>query len=196
MPASLRIIPSKYNIITRLWTYAFNKPLETLRRASHQSQIALEHLHEFIIYAYKFYSILVEEQTLDNYKNGWLEALGDLSRYRMMIAAMVTPSTTAAPVSGSFAPISQQILPQQPNDNSREASVKLNDSQCPSVGIAAAASLELQPETERWRCIARDWYAAGLSDTPGAGKLHHCLGLLSRDVEDEELRAIYHFLKK
>ena len=34
VPASLRNIPTKYNIIIRLWTHAFNKPLEALRRAS------------------------------------------------------------------------------------------------------------------------------------------------------------------
>ncbi|KAG1842160.1 hypothetical protein DFJ58DRAFT_666167, partial [Suillus subalutaceus] len=43
--------------------------------------------------------------------------------------------------------------------------------------------------------IAKEWYAQGLADTPGAGKLHHHLGLLSREVDNEELRAMYHFVK-
>jgi hypothetical protein len=55
--------------------------------------------------------------------------------------------------------------------------------------------LEVEPEKERWRNIARDWYAAGIAEQPGTGKLHHHLGLLSRDVEGEELRAVYHFVK-
>ena len=58
--------------------------------------------------------------------------------------------------------------------------------------------MELEPEKERWRQIARDWYAKGLAATPGAGKLHHHLGLLSRDKEggEEELRGVYHFVKR
>lgn len=31
---------------------------------------------------------------------------------------------------------------------------------------------------------------------PGHSKLHHHLGLLSREAEGEELRAVYHFVKK
>jgi hypothetical protein len=54
--------------------------------------------------------------------------------------------------------------------------------------------LEVEPEKERWRNIARDWYAAG--EQPGSAKLHHHLGLLLRDVEGEELRAVYHFVER
>ncbi|KAI5124523.1 hypothetical protein M0805_003047 [Coniferiporia weirii] len=192
VPASLRNIPTKYNIIIRLWTHAFYKPLETLRRASFHSAIALEHLQEFIIYAYTFYSMLLEEQTLENFKSGWLEALGDLSRYRMAIAAMTAPSS-ATSGTGEFTPVNQQALAAQTQPD--ESLARIDDSPGPSVGVAAARALELEPEKERWRCIARDWYAAGLSDMPGTGKLHHHLGLLSRDVEKEELRAVYHFCK-
>lgn len=193
VPASLRIIPTKYNIIIRLWTHAFNKPLETLRIASFKSPIALEHLQEFIIYAYTFYSMLLEEQTLDGFKSGWLEALGDLARYCMAIAAMTSPASTLLG-KGEFSPINETTLAAQ--TQSDESLVRVDESPGPSVGVAAARALEVEPEKERWRFIARDWYAAGLADTPGTGKLHHHLGLLSRDVEKEELRAVYHFVKR
>jgi hypothetical protein len=73
---------------------------------------------------------------------------------------------------------------------------RIDDSPSPSVGISAARQMELEPEKERWRNIARDWYSAGLTEQPGNGKLHHHLGLLSREVESEELRGIYHFTKR
>lgn len=44
--------------------------------------------------------------------------------------------------------------------------------------------------------IAKDWYVQGLAVTPGAGKSHHHLGLLSREKEGEELRALYHFIHR
>src|ERR1700694_136790 len=39
VPASLRNIPTKYNIIVRLWTYGFHKLLESLRHASFNSPL-------------------------------------------------------------------------------------------------------------------------------------------------------------
>ncbi|KAG2144492.1 hypothetical protein DEU56DRAFT_205910 [Suillus clintonianus] len=90
VPASLRVILSKYNIIIRLWTHAFHKLLEALRRASFSLPLALEHLQDFIYYAYTFYTRLLEEPTLCSFRPGWLEALGDLACYRMTVAAMVT----------------------------------------------------------------------------------------------------------
>lgn len=73
---------------------------------------------------------------------------------------------------------------------------RIDDSPFPSIGLAAASLLEVEPEKERWRNIARNWYAAGIAEQPGTGKLHHHLGLLSREVEGEELRAVYHFVKR
>ena len=69
----------------------------------------------------------------------------------------------------------------------------------PSVGIAAARLMVLEPDKERWRQVSSDWYLRGLAFTPGAGKLHHHLGVLSRDSDlgdREELRAVYHFVKR
>lgn len=65
----------------RLWTYGFHKLLESLRRASFSSPLALEHLQDFIYYAYSFYTGLQEEPI---FRSDWLETLGDLARYRMV----------------------------------------------------------------------------------------------------------------
>jgi protein SMG6 len=73
---------------------------------------------------------------------------------------------------------------------------RIDDSPSPSIGLAAARLLEVEPEKERWRNIARDWYAAEIAEQPGTGKLHHHLGLISREVEGEELRGVYHFVKR
>jgi protein SMG6 len=80
---------------------------------------------------------------------------------------------------------------------SERPAARIDDpSPSPNVGLAAAKLLDVEPEKERWRCIARDWYAQGLADTPGAGKLHHHLGLLNRGKDGEELWAVYHFVKR
>ncbi|TFK72533.1 hypothetical protein BDN72DRAFT_894698 [Pluteus cervinus] len=207
VPASLRTIPTKYNIVVRLWTYAFHKLLESLRRASFTSNLALEHLQDFIYYAYTFYTGLYEEGPLETFKSGWLEALGDLARYRMAVAAMVNSSTaggtklTAASLSeaSSSDPNTNNTLAVPvvlgPKSVSDAPAARIDDSPSPSVGIAAARALEVEPEKELWRNIAKDWYAMGLSLQPGTGKLHHHLGLLCREVETEELKGIYHFAK-
>ena len=108
VPALLRNIPEKYNIIIRLWTNCFYHLLENLRCSSLASQIVYEYLQEFIYYAYTFYSALIERNTFLDYRAGWLEALGDLARYRIVIASMVptapqiTSSLTTATVNGGL----------------------------------------------------------------------------------------------
>ena len=56
--------------------------------------------------------------------------------------------------------------------------------------------MEAEPEKDRWWRIARDWYAHGVAEYPGRGKLHHHLGLLSHKAGGEELRGEYHFAKR
>ncbi|KAA1471246.1 hypothetical protein DENSPDRAFT_776086 [Dentipellis sp. KUC8613] len=205
VPTSLRNIPQKYNIIIRLWTHAFHRILENLRRSSFSSKIALEHLQDFIYYAYTFYTGLLEERTLEDYRAAWLEALGDLARYRMAVAAMVTPP---APLSSALtsAAVLGSVHRSTPTSTAANASgavstiserpaARIDDSPTPSIGIIAARNFELEPEKERWRKIAREWFGAGVTDKPGNGKLHHHLGLLSREAEGEELRGVYHFVK-
>ncbi|KAI0262907.1 hypothetical protein BC834DRAFT_889594 [Gloeopeniophorella convolvens] len=203
VPVSLRNIPEKYNIITRLWTNGFHRLLENLRRSSLGSKIAMEYLQEFIYYAYTFYTALLEREPLLGFRSGWLEALGDLARYRMAIAAMIPapaqPSSTltVAAINSALraSPVGSNASPMGGSNTNSEKLPGRGDSQSPSVGIVAARLMELEPEKDRWRTIARDWYAEGVSATPGHGKLHHHLGLLSRETEGEELRGVYHFVK-
>jgi hypothetical protein len=49
----------------------------------------LEYLQEFIYYAYTFYTALLERNTFSDYRAGWLEALGNLTQYCIIIAGMV-----------------------------------------------------------------------------------------------------------
>ncbi|KAF8448043.1 hypothetical protein L210DRAFT_3441767 [Boletus edulis BED1] len=208
VPASLRVIPTKYNIIIRLWTHAFHRLLEALRRASFASPLALEHLQDFIYFAYTFYTGLLEEPTLKSFRAGWLEALGDLARYRMAVAAMVTSNQlsgsalTVDAVSQANAASADNASDAQKSksqisvkSSSYRPAAHVDNSPTPSVGIVAARMMQVEPEKERWRGIAKEWYAHGIADTPGTGKLHHHLGLLSREVETEEVRAVYHFVK-
>ena len=219
VPASLRQIPTKYNIIVRLWTFAFHRLLESLRRASFSSPVALEHLQDFSYYAYTFYTGLLEDETLSSFRNGWLEALGDLARYRMAVAAMITGGvgsgtsvklTEKAILDAAISRGPESTQPNSPPPPTTAAAAanaaastdidmrkaRIDDSPSPSVGAAAARLLDVEPEKELWRSVAREWYAAGLAEQPGTGKLHHHLGLLSREVEGEELRAVYHFVKR
>ncbi|KDQ59481.1 hypothetical protein JAAARDRAFT_126988 [Jaapia argillacea MUCL 33604] len=203
VPASLRNIPQKYNIIMRLWTHAFNKLLENLRRASCRSPIAFEHLQEFIYYAYTFYTGLLEEQTLAAYRSNWLECLGDLARYRMVVTEMVSKATSLQGQQSLTAkavaqvPITSDSNPPSKSKGSisDKPAARIDDESAPSIGVAAARAMDVEPEKERWRIIAREWYATALGEKPGEGKLHHHLGLLSREVEGEDLRSIYHFVK-
>lgn len=73
---------------------------------------------------------------------------------------------------------------------------RVDESPAPSVGARAAAEMGENDERETWRATARDWYAMGLKDTPGARRLHHHLGTLTRDIMGEELRTVYHFTKR
>lgn len=147
-----------------------------------------------------------------SFRSSWLEALGDLARYRMAAAAMVTnnqlkgPALTTDAVSKAAAasaesadgePVTAKSKSQMSvKSSSDNPAARVGDSPSPSIGVVAARMMDVEPEKERWRSIAKEWYAQGLADTPGAGKLHHHLGLLSREVDNEELRAVYHFVKR
>lgn len=91
VPASLRNIPTKYNVIIRLWTHGFYKLLESLYHSLLTSTLTIEH-PQIIYYTYTFYTDLLVEQTLRTFRPRWLEALDDLTRYCMGVAAMVTGS--------------------------------------------------------------------------------------------------------
>jgi protein SMG6 len=211
VPPSLRIIPTKDNITVRLWTYAFHKLLKSLYCAAFSSPLALEHLQDFIYYAYTFYTGLLEEPTLVTFKSGWLEALGDLAWYRMAVAEMVNDdgsgqgglTVKAVSADAKFSGANESSREKQKTSGSAKSisdasqvATRIDHSSFPSIGLAAAHFLEVEPEKERWRNIAMGWYAAGIAEQPGTGKLHHHMGLLSREVEGEELRGVYHLVKR
>ena len=207
VPVSLRAVPEKYNLIMRLWLHGFHRPLENLRRcAFNNSIVALEHLQDFIYYAYTFYSCLFEEENLSVYRSSWVESLGDLARYRMAVSELVTNKTshsaslTQSAVS-QVANVSDDVAMSISADDTKASQISDNPvlpkGNSPSVGIEAARAMELLPEREKWRNIAREWYSNGLIEYPGTGRLHHHMGFLCKEFgEGEELRGLYHFIKR
>jgi hypothetical protein len=174
VPASLRNISTKYNIIIRLWTHAFHRLLESLHRVSLASLLALEHLQDFIYYTYTFYTELLEEQTLRTFCAGWLEALDDLAHYRMAVAAMVMGTRGPGPEALTMAALSTVQLASPPpslppssapdhlsNVSAKSSSASempaahIDNSPSPSVGLAAAKLLDVEPEKKRWRGLVR-----------------------------------------
>ena len=161
-------------------------------------------------FPYSFYTGLLEEPILSSFRSGWLEALGDLARYRMAVAAMVgggvgsgglgnrltSQAFSEAATCDSAEETKEKNGSSTTKSISEHLAARIDDSPSPSIGIAAARLMDVEPEKERWRQIAREWYAAGLAEQPGMGKLHHHLGLLEREVEGEEIRGCYHFVKK
>ena len=275
VPASLRNIPDKYNIIIRLWTNCFYRLLENLRRSSLSSKIALEYLQESMYHASTFYTVLLKRNTFEAYHAGWLEALGDLARYCIVIAAIIaapshgSSSLTTATVSSKIALeylqefiyhtytfytallerntfeayhatgwlkvlgdltryriVIAAMKPAPSHGSSSLTTAAVNgglrtspaestvsfsgamstssgekhlarpDSPTPSVGIIAARLMELEPKKDCWRRITQDWYAKVVTEFPGRGNLHHHLGLLSCEVEGEELHVVHHFVKR
>lgn len=216
IPASLHNLPVKYNIPTRLWQSGFHLLLERMRytwianvptggnagahhgfgrgpEGSHRDGLlsakALDHLTDFIYDAYSFYTNLLEEQVLANFKTAWLEALGDLARYRMAIAAHVAAAERAE--RGGVA---------RPHTIDH-SNARIDDDETKRIDTAASIGAEVAEnwnveERETWRITARDWYVQGVTERPGEGRLHHHLGLLCRDVPGEELRALYHLSKR
>lgn len=208
IPASLHSLPVKYNIPTRLWKTGFHDLLEGMRHVwlsnaptpahmvghpSHGlrdvkqrdvklSARVLDHLTDFIYDAYSFYTSLLEEQTLCNFKSAWIEALGDLARYRMAIAAAITGQEKLERKEAAEARIDDDDDDARPPPSGA------------SIGAEVAESWNLE-ERETWRVTARDWYVMGLTEKPGEGRLHHHLALLCRDVKGDEGRALYHFTK-
>jgi protein SMG6 len=158
VPASLRNIPNKYNIIIRLWTSCFYCLLKNLRRSSLASKIVLEY------YAYTFYAALLERYTFLDYRAGWLEALGDLTRYRIVIAGMVPTAPqgssylTTVAVNGGFrtSPHGSTVSSGAMSTISSEKNPARPCSPTPSVGIIAARLMELEPEKDRWRRVAQE----------------------------------------
>jgi hypothetical protein len=56
--------------------------------------------------------------------------------------------------------------------------------------------MEMKPEKTRWCSIARESLARSVAARPSEGELHHDPGVLGRNAQDEELRAMYHSAKR
>nr|XP_019046379.1 hypothetical protein I302_05123 [Kwoniella bestiolae CBS 10118]OCF25309.1 hypothetical protein I302_05123 [Kwoniella bestiolae CBS 10118] len=187
VPSSYHQLSVKYNIPSRLWQTGFHLLLERLRYAwmsgSNQST-ALDLLTDVVYDAYRFYSELLENQALSNFRTAWIEALGDLARYRMAIASHVQDP----PLSSSGKDRLGRIdMPDSPDEEKPEPSGA-------SIGAEVAQSWDVE-DKETWRTTARDWYNLGINEKPGEGRLHHHLALLCRDVKGQEGRALHHFVK-
>ena len=194
LPPSTHSLPLKYNIPTRLWQTGFHQLLERMRHAVTASPLSapsdsaasvLEHLIEFIQYAYGFYSQLFEDPSVGVFRPAWIEQLGDLARYRMAVAGLASrvaqqqqAATTAAGGNLDLANHSGISRGPRPLDAA-------------SIGEAAMGDWELE-EQETWRDTARDWYGQGVAETPGTGRLQHHLALLSKG---DEMRGLYHYAK-
>ncbi|ORY21103.1 hypothetical protein BCR39DRAFT_474669 [Naematelia encephala] len=180
VPATFQQLAVRYNIPSRLWQTGFHLILERLRHAwmSHQPA-ALDLLTDFVYDSYKFYTDLLEDQSLLNFRTAWIEALGDLARYRMAIASHLASETkpqSSTPVFGT----------DDDNDEPQTSGA--------SIGAEVAENWDVE-DKETWRTTARDWYNMGITEKPGEGRLHHHLALLSRDVPGQEARALHHFTK-
>lgn len=129
----------------------------------------MDHLSDFVYHAYAFYTNLLEEPVLSPFKASWIEALGDLARYRMAVSSIESANSSNSPTSlpTSFT----TPAPASPNE------ARIDDSQnerspaameVASVGLPAlrAGGFDIE-DRHLWRQVARDWYGQGLRDMPG-----------------------------
>lgn len=187
VPPGLRQSPLRYNIPVRLWQVGFHLLLERLRFAwMSNNAIAHDLLTDFIYYAYQFYNGLYEDDMLSSFRSAWIEALGDLARYRMAVAC--AESDQNASNKRKNAAKEARIDDGDESDNEKPSP------DAASIGQEVADNWDVE-ERETWRITARDWYAKGIMEKPGEGRLHHHLALLCRDVRGKEGHALYHFTK-
>ncbi|GAA5987663.1 hypothetical protein JCM10908_007156 [Rhodotorula pacifica] len=210
IPAGLHSLPQRYNIPTRLWQVAFHQLLERMRHAvvsapppSSSTSAAepetnvLDHLIEFIQFAYTHYSQLFEDPAVAVFRAAWIEQLGDLARYRMAVAGLASRvhATQAGAPSSASVPNENDPLDDLELDadqgGKRPSKQAARPADAASIGQAALNDWDLE-EQETWREMAREWYALGLAESPGTGRLQHHLALLSKG---DELRALYHYSK-
>ena len=145
---------------------------------------ALDLLTDLVYDAYKYYTDLLEDQTLANFRTAWIEALGDLARYRMAIA------THQANEAKAQRPTNSANMPARRRETEDDSG-----SSGASIGAEVAQNWDVE-DKETWRTTARDWYSMGITEKPGEGRLHHHLALLCRDVRGQEPRALHYFTKR
>ncbi|KAI4264887.1 MAG: hypothetical protein L6R42_000001 [Xanthoria sp. 1 TBL-2021] len=76
----LSTLTSKYTMPARMWRHGIHAFLEVLR---HRLPASLDHMLAFIYIAYSMMGLLYE--TVTAFEDTWIECLGDLARYRMVI---------------------------------------------------------------------------------------------------------------
>ncbi|PWZ02136.1 hypothetical protein BCV70DRAFT_157162 [Testicularia cyperi] len=226
LPRSVQELAEVYNLPSRLWSTGFHLMLESLRHnlslsihpphgIRRRRAELLDHLTEFIYYAYSFYSALHETERYSAFRRGWIESLGDLSRYRMAVAGLAASMS----IDGGGEEIRNKSIgkrnaataridddddddddEEEEDDDGDNADGRSNDPsdlfeldqvEKASIGSAALGDWEWT-EKETWRQTAKDWYAKGIAEYPVTGRLHHHLGVLTRD---DELRALHHLTK-
>jgi len=187
IPPSFQQLAIKYNIPSRLWQTSFHLILERLRYAwmTHHPA-ALDLLTDLVYDAYKFYTDLLEDQVLMSLRVAWIEALGDLARYRMAIASHVGGKDERTGTGHAA-----RIDDDEEGDGTDDVVVPSGA----SIGAEVAETWDVE-DKETWRTTARDWYTMGITEKPGEGRLHHHLALLCRDVRGQEGRALHHFTKR
>jgi protein SMG6 len=187
IPPSFQQLAVKYNIPSRLWQTSFHLILERLRYAwmTHHPA-ALDLLTDLVYDAYKFYTDLLEDQALMGLRVAWIEALGDLARYRMAIASHVNSGTKE-----NHASTKGKGIGRKDDEDEGEMAVPSGA----SIGAEVAENWDVE-DKETWRTTARDWYTMGITEKPGEGRLHHHLALLCRDMKGQENRALHHFSKR
>lgn len=208
LPRSVQELAEVYNVPSRLWQTGFHLMLESLRHnlSMHNSQKngkareseLLDHLTEFIYYAYSFYSALHESERYSGFRRAWIESLGDLSRYRMAVAGLAISLSLENGGEGiRNKQASRPVARIDDDDGNADDAASNEDNMSDQVDKASIGSAALGDwewvEKETWRQTAKDWYAKGIADSPIIGRLHHHIGVLSRD---NELRALYHLSKR
>ncbi|KAJ5145979.1 uncharacterized protein N7515_000543 [Penicillium bovifimosum] len=73
-------LPAKYGMPGRMWRYGIHAFLELLRQKLPES---MEHMLSYIYLAYSMITLLLE--SVPDFRETWVECLGDLARYRMAV---------------------------------------------------------------------------------------------------------------
>lgn len=228
LPTSHQSTAHEYCLPSRLWQTAFRLHLERLRfslpypagkpidgrvtESEEQAQSAMmDHLTDFIYYAYGFYSSLLENDAFRTFRSAWLENLGDVARYRMVVAGLNATfengmgggirnkaardiishenSRSSSPSVGE--PSAAAAAAAVAVDDALASQTGVKQAERASIGSAALGDWELE-DRPIWSNTAKGWYAKGLAQMPGTGRLHYHLATLS---QKDDLRALHHFCK-
>lgn len=193
-------MPQKHNTPLRLWQHAIHLLLERIRHSIVEASYLTDLLLEFLHYAYGFYTCLLEDHSLDDLRHIWLEQLGDLARYRMAVANILTRQEEASVSASSPTLLSSEAV-EMINETipPKPAAARIDDEEGAadwgepaSFGAAALEDIEID-DVEIWKRTALEWYSLALAEMPTLGRLHHHLALLHRQ---DGLKCLYHYCKR